>query len=146
MHKKFHDGGKRAAEFLKELLVRCPRCEQQALVRSNGVPWRVTRATLTCSSCGHSDAWPGRAVQPGRSPTCDPYFGCALWFIGDIKGDVFWAYNREHLAFIRSYVAATLRIREPNQNRSLASRLPAFLLAKKNRTAVLKEIDRIAKL
>ncbi|HVF18587.1 MAG TPA: hypothetical protein VNA21_16810 [Steroidobacteraceae bacterium] len=193
MQQTFNDGGKREADFLTQFLVRCPRCEKRALVRSDGIPWTVTGAKLTCSSCGHNDSWTGRAAGAAvktakrRCPQCarwlekrfsgspaqrevhqhcpscrivvrepvswaripgsltrDPYFDCALWFVGDIKGNVFWAYNQEHLQFIRDYVAATLRIRQPNKNSSLASRLPAFLLAKKNRAAVLKEIDRMA--
>lgn len=189
MQTRFSDGGKRDDEFLNEFLVRCPRCDKQALVRADGIPWRVKQARLTCASCGHSDTWSVRpATRPPkrRCPQCsswlekrlrgspspremhlhcpkcrivvrepqsfmrlpgsltrDPYFGCMLWFVGDIKGDVFWAYNSRHLAFIRNYVAATLRIREPKHNGSLASRLPAFLLAKKNRTAVLRELDRL---
>ena len=76
-----------------------------------------------------------------QSTPADPYFGYPLWFVGSVKGDVFWAYNAAHLAFIRSYVQATLRIREPNRNASLASRLPHFLLDHKNRKAALKAIS-----
>ena len=189
MPRRFSDQGKYEAEFLKEFLVRCPHCDKQAVVRSDGVPWTVTQAKLTCTSCGHSDAWTSRASRhpPKRRcpycarrlekrlrgspspremhlhcPSCrivvreplswmrlpgsltrDPYFDCALWLVSDVKGEVFWAYNREHLEFIRGYVAATLRIREPHRNGSLASRLPAFLTAKKNRAAVLKAIEQL---
>jgi len=192
MSRVFHDHGRREDEFLREFLVRCPQCDKQAIVRSDGIPWTVNRATLTCASCGHNKTWSGRApgaavkTAPRRCPKCarwferritgspnprivhlhcatcglvvrepvswmripgaltlDPYFGCKLWLIGDVKGDVFWAYNRAHLSFIRDYVAATVRVRKPHANGSLASRLPAFLLAKKNRSAVLKEIDRM---
>lgn len=76
-----------------------------------------------------------------QSTPCDPYFGYPLWFVGTVKGNVFWAYNAAHLSFIRNYVQATLRSREPNRNSSLASRLPAFLLGHKNRAAVLKAIS-----
>jgi hypothetical protein len=75
-----------------------------------------------------------------QSTPCDPYFGFPLWFVGAMKGQVFWAYNAAHLDFIKNYVEATIRIRQPNLNSSMASRLPAFLLDRKNRRAVLKEI------
>jgi hypothetical protein len=76
-----------------------------------------------------------------QSTPCDPYFGYPLWFVGTVKGDVFWAYNAAHLSFIRGYVQATLRIRDPDQNGSLASRLPRFLKDHKNRAAVLRAIS-----
>jgi len=73
----------------------------------------------------------------------DPHFGLKLWFVGNIKGQAFWAYNREHLTFIKNYVTAKIRIREPNSNRSLVSRLPSWLLSTKNRLAVKKEINKM---
>jgi hypothetical protein len=56
---------------------------------------------------------------------------------------VLWAYNREHLIFLRDYVAAMLRERVPNANASLASRLPAWLKKGANRSAVLKAVERL---
>jgi hypothetical protein len=79
----------------------------------------------------------------GQVDACDPYFGYPLWLVGEVKGNVFWAYNSAHLSFIRNYVQATIRVREPNRNSSLASRLPHFLLDRKNRSAVLKEIAQL---
>lgn len=73
----------------------------------------------------------------------DPYFGLNLWFVGNVRGKTFWAYNREHLSFIQNYVSAKLRIREPNRNSSLVSKLPAWLLSSKNRLAVVKEITKM---
>jgi hypothetical protein len=51
------------------------------------------------------------------------------------------SYNAAHLSFIRDYAQATIRIRAPDQNRSLASRLPRFLKDHRNRAAVLKAIS-----
>ena len=73
----------------------------------------------------------------------DPFFGLRLWFIGNVKGHEFWAYNREHLSFIYHLVIAKVRIREPNKNGSLVSRLPSWLLSGKNRLAVKKEINKM---
>jgi hypothetical protein len=39
-----------------------------------------------------------------------------------------------------NYLGATLRIREPHRNGSLASRLPSFLTDRKNRATVVKAI------
>jgi hypothetical protein len=102
-------------------------------------------ARLRCAGCGAistaSIAW--RRTQ--RATPSDPHFGLPLWFVGTIKGEVFWAYNAAHLEFIRNYVAAELRIRTPNMNASLASRLPAFLLDRRNRRTVLEKILQLQK-
>lgn len=149
---RFHDNGAYEIEFQRGVAVRCPKCDRRALVCGDANGWRAKTARFSCTSCGYSASWnrghyngPVVGIAKRRSRTwqatpCDPYFGFQLWFIGEVKGNVFWAYNAAHLSFIRSYVQASLRIREPNKNSSLASRLPHFLLDRKNRNAVLKEI------
>ena len=102
-------------------------------------------ALLRCADCGYRMKeriyWSSRrSIAP-----CDPWFRLPLWFVAESKGHAFWAYNAAHLAFLRNYIGATLRIREPHRNGSLASRLPSFLLDRKNRPAVLKAIAALEK-
>jgi hypothetical protein len=52
-------------------------------------------------------------------------------------GEILWVFNEPHLSFIENYVGAKLRERLPNMNRSLASRLPKWMLSAKNRDAVM---------
>jgi hypothetical protein len=146
---RFDDRGTYAFEFEREFAVRCPKCQHKASVFSEAQGQRVLSAKLSCTSCGYSAQWSrdgyrapaiASATRSRQSPPSDPHFGFPLWFVGQIKGHVFWAYNAAHLSFIKDYVAATVRIRQPNVNASLASRLPAFLLDRKNRSAVLKRI------
>jgi hypothetical protein len=56
---------------------------------------------------------------------------------------VLWAYNAEHLNFLRRYVSAELRERLVMRNTSLASRLPKWIKSAKNRDAALKGLDRL---
>ena len=100
---------------------------------------------LRCPGCGLEMVEPiqwRKAPDPGPH---DPYFGYALWFVGTVRGNAFWAYNREHSAFLKSLISARIRVREPNRNSSLVSRLPSWLLARKNRCAVLREIGHLEK-
>ena len=192
---RFYDEGKCDADFQREIAVRCPKCDEQALVVADDYPWRASRVHVSCASCGYNEKWrrgkwkgpvvghvrrrcgycgrwlekkflgprhpyetllkcPGcglemvepiqwhQAPEPGPH---DPYFGYVLWFVGAVRGNAFWVYNREHLAFLKAFVSARIRVREPNRNSSLASRLPSWLLARKNRGAVLREIRRMEK-
>lgn len=98
---------------------------------------------LTCTGCKCEMV---EKIQWYKEPNVkarDPFFGIKLWFVSNIKGNEFWAYNREHLSFINDYVTAKIRKREPNRNSSLVSRLPDWLLSAKNRSAVANEIGKM---
>ncbi len=73
----------------------------------------------------------------------DWYFQEPLWLQTECCGETLWAYNEKHLEFIENYVAAKLRARIPNQNRSLASRLPKWIKSAKNRDEILKAIGKL---
>ncbi len=79
----------------------------------------------------------------GQGSGQDPSFGCDLWYMTPCMGHLLWAFNEEHLRFLRSYVSVSLRQRDPGRNASLASRLPGWMLSGKNRAEVLKCIDRL---
>ena len=157
MNHRFDDRGRYAWEFAHEYAVVCPRCRRRATVFPDALSWRAKTARVTCTSCGYNADWntvkyrsPVTWRTPQRSSAlrpllrqavpADPFFKLPLWFVGEAKGGVFWAYNAAHLQFIKSYVGATLRIRRPQVNGSLASRLPAVLLDRRNRGAVLRAI------
>lgn len=72
----------------------------------------------------------------------DPLFGCRLWLQTPCKGETLWAYNEAHLLDLHAYVGARLRERV---GMSMAARLPRWMSAAKNRTAVLRGLDRLAK-
>ena len=109
---------------------------------------RVGVRGMSCASCGRSGGsgrinfhgQPVGAIRRRLKQPCDPFFKLPLWFVGEIKRQQFWAYNAAHLEFLKNYLGATLRIREPHKNGSMASRLPAFLTDRKNRAAALRAI------
>ena len=63
-------------------------------------------------------------------------------------GEILWAHNLQHLAYLESYVSATHRDRKPDyrdgcRNGTMASRLPGWMTSAKNRTEVLRCIQRL---
>lgn len=132
--------------------MRCPRCDgraRSARVDAANPDWFAPRR-LTCLSCGYVGAWAKRQTASGWRGACDDYFGLALWLQAACCGETLWAYNLEHLGFIERFVRADLRERavDPERgwmNASLASRLPAWLKAAKNRTQVLRVIEDLRK-
>ncbi len=143
----FHDSNKNGSWYGPTVGVIKRRCYQSGrwLNKTIKGPKHSYEQKLTCPGCKcemiENIIW----YKSSSIGACDPYFGLKLWFVGNIKGNEFWAYNREHLEFINNYVHAKIRIREPNKNSSLTSRLPNWLLSSKNRQTVLKEINRMQK-
>jgi hypothetical protein len=79
------------------------------------------------------------------SEAIDPHFGQPLLFVDEGRHGCLWAYNLNHLDELRRYVAATLRERSSDAgNKSMASRLPAWIKLAKNRASILKRIERLA--
>jgi len=75
----------------------------------------------------------------------DPIFNLPLWFQTEVKGEVFWAYNRKHLSDIRDYASAKLRERKATGYTTMVERLPSFIKSAKNRSAIIKAIDKMMK-
>ncbi|MBK7875283.1 MAG: hypothetical protein IPJ77_05965 [Planctomycetes bacterium] len=62
-----------------------------------------------------------------------------LWLQRAFRGETVWACNPEHLAELESLIGAKLR--ERSRNPGAGNRLPAWLLASKNRADLVKVLD-----
>ena len=130
-------------EFTSSIYVICPACHQQAMVETSPTASR----RLTCSHCGFNKV--ASVFQPSSAAVAsDPYFGLPLWLTAWCGNNQLWAYNYEHLRFIREHIDAQLRERNglARRNQSLGSRLPKWILAKKHRAMVLKAVALLEKL
>lgn len=128
------------------VLVVCPRCAGKASV----VPHGDDQVKCSCLSCGYTSDRPtnGRSFYWYHENPTDGYFGFDLWLRTDYGNHSLWAFNMRHLEFLRSYVSARLRERNPDDalgwhNSSLASRLPKWLKSGKHRETALKAIDEL---
>lgn len=144
--KRFVDNGEDLSEFSDEFLVVCPRCASCARVAIDTAHGEVSQGWKTprkvvCPACSYNKLWESDSITTGDS--VDWYFRLPLWLQAPCCGEVLWAHNEKHLRFLEDYVASTLRERHPNQNRSLASRLPSWMKEAKNRDAVLKCIKKL---
>jgi hypothetical protein len=147
-------------DFIQEIYIRCPQCEHKALVRSDGM--HAFAAKLTCTSCGLNKKWvaesrsnPKKFYTPHAvehesivlGAPVDCFFRQPLWYRTDCCGEELYAYNPEHLTFLRTFIGDKLRERQQGDtgwsNGSLQSRLPVWMLSSKNRDAVLNSIDQL---
>lgn len=143
---RFTDHGVTIYDFGDSFLVRCPRCGKRALVApppAEAAQWEPLSMVmrLSCLHCGLARTFEGDEMHIGG---CDWYFHLPLWLQTPCCGHVLWAYNARHLAFLESFVRATLRERIPDAgNRSLASRLPDWIKSGVHRADVLEGIGRL---
>ncbi len=150
MPERFKDNNESVYSFTEKTYVECPKCGSCAVSARLAVEdadWFAPRR-LTCVSCGYSDQWRSREIHRQWRSCKDDYFGLPLWLQTECRGETLWAYNERHLELIESVARATLRERARDDeygwaNRSLISRLPAWVKAKKNREDVLNAISRL---
>ncbi len=121
---------------------RCGYCGRHLQKQVRG-PIRANTTLLKCPGCGYemSESINWRPTTDGKA--LDPFFGLKLWFVRSVRGNELWAYNREHLNFIKRLVEATHREQRPHSNGTLSNRLPKWMLNKKNRPHVLKAIQKL---
>ena len=153
---------KRLYEFRQEVHVVCPSCQGHAIVR-NPTPLHEHNIEnlirVICENCGYNKRLDEKQnlvllsspykklmgkLQIFGAPI-DPNFHLPVWLTTNCCNNTLWAYNYEHLEFLRAHVDAKLRERnlDDMQNRSLGSRLPRWMTSKKNREAVLKAIEQL---
>jgi hypothetical protein len=155
----FIDNGYTIWNIADRFLVRCPGCTSMAVVQPEG----GGRARFSCTRCGKSGGWQDRHegsvlyatsldhFESGRvciGAPVDWYFHLPLWLQTECCGEVLWAYNKDHLDWLRNFVNAKLRKRsyDPTHgwsNQSLASRLPKWMKSARNKSAVQKALDKL---
>lgn len=154
---RFQDDGRTVYDFGAEFLVHCPQCSQRARVAPLREAQPQTDATqglfaprrCVCPACGfvrvHDEMGFGISADAK-----DWYFGLPLWLQTPCCGHTLWAYNADHLAYLKAFVCATLRERAPHdhpyRNRTLASRLPLWMKRQKHRAEVLNGLARLQRL
>lgn len=151
---RFRDPRATKYSYLYLIIVVCPACGANARVvprdrsADAGHPVLFAPRRLVCGGCGVARDWAGRVLSLHRcshEPAVDPYFGARLRLQNETRHGWLWAYNLEHLDLIRQFIAAPLRERTPRfgqRQMTLLARLPAWMTRGKNRTEVLRAIDR----
>lgn len=161
MKKQFKNQHRMLESFGYEFFVSCPNCNSKAKVTSLGEysPYitRIKKRFL-CSHCGmtkefvpkhncfnqskisYGSNWNDGYINIGGE--FDWYFGYPLYLQIACCGHTLWAYNLEHLEYIKNYVEAELR-ENGTYYLSVESRLPYWIKSAKNRNAVLKAIAKL---
>lgn len=110
---------------------------------------KVEELTIPCQHCGIVRTYKPRNEQYKlvykNSGKGDSVFNLPLWFQCEVRENLFWAYNKEHLVEIKNYVSSKLRERQNMTRTTMVERLPNFIKDAKNRSSIIKAIDRLLK-
>ena len=125
----------------------CDNCGGQILVEVESKN-KMDKMKVKCHACGQTREYKPtittkRIIFKDNGNATDPHYGLPLWLQGDIKGNIFWAYNYEHLNYLKRYVAAKIRERASPTYMTLIARLPDFIKSAKNREKLIKLIEKL---
>jgi hypothetical protein len=145
-------------KFADDILVRCKTCASSGhLLRLPARPvrpYRVAGYRFVCGGCATTRDWllprDRRIPIPAGGPELDG-FGLSLWLQVPCSGEVLWAYNIAHVAFLERYVGARVRSQRSAPrtflgNGTLESRLPRWILLAKHRPRVLRGLQSLREL
>ncbi|MBX0289204.1 hypothetical protein K3G63_02070 [Hymenobacter sp. HSC-4F20] len=109
---------------------------------------RINKINIKCPACSALQELQPRNEQyqiqyKSTSKVNDPIFSLPLWLQTEVKGNLLWAYNRRHLQDIKEYVESKLRERQTTRYTTMVERLPTFIKVAKNRSAILKVVERL---
>ncbi len=129
---------------------KCPECGKQGmkLLETD----RITpQLFVRCEYCGDERNFDATAAKLPFSQgwKTDPVFGCRLWLQTNFREHLLWAYNYDHLAYLKQFVQAKLRERGVTprntirKNTAMVSRLPVFLKKAAYRDELIKLIGNL---
>ena len=123
----------------------CPDCGEQISYERDGLKNAPKEVSVTCPKCSFTAEYTSNVtsyiVKPAYGKLkCDPIFGYPLWLQSEVRGNLFWGYNRDHLTAIEDYVECDLRERQGGYLMTMVARLPQFIKDAKNRDDILKTI------
>lgn len=136
---------KELVRYRLELRKNCSNCGQEIRKTIPNLKEKKEYLTVKCENCGDTEKHKPRNVSkrvvfPNQVGAKDPIFGVSLWLQEEIKGNILWAFNYDHLEYLKNYVSAALRERN---GMTVSAKLPQFIKDKKNRTKLLKLIDKM---
>ena len=131
---------------------RCRECGRRLSLRRRTKHRPRFPIDLTCE-CGTITSTSTYSVRRDYSGLNDPCFGLPLRLQTPCAGNVLWAYNPEHLAYLKDFLEAKLRLRGPNDHErggpysgTIIAELPRWLKAAKHREEALRAVVRLERL
>ncbi|MCC9073616.1 hypothetical protein LNQ49_18720 [Flavobacterium sp. F-65] len=128
----------------------CNHCFEKYEFESQPLKECPEKYRAKCPHCSFQEEWKPKIKKVLQNSKIndglikEEWYNLPLWFQKEVDGNVFWAYNQEHIDYLERYIGASLRERNSkiNYSSSLVSRLPKFVKEAKNREKLLKIIEK----
>ncbi|WP_428229237.1 hypothetical protein [Flavobacterium sp.] len=127
----------------------CNKCFKKFEFESQVLKEIPEKYKTKCPHCNFQEEWKPKIREILQKPKDDGlkkdrWFNLTLWFQKEVSGNIFWAYNVDHIQYLERYIEAGLRERNSkiNFSASLVARLPKFVKAAKNREKLLKIVEK----
>ena len=138
-------------DYLREVICVCPKCDGPARITADSkyaLPWRPYDVKLVCLKCPHRESWPSQKwksdfVHYNPSSGYEPYFGYQLYFQEPVGQNNLAIFSKKHFADLTEYIEAKHKPSPENRKWSMVNRLPKWIKLSKNRTAVIRALNRI---
>jgi len=129
--------------YIKEY---CNNCFEKFEYESQPLKEKPETYKTKCPHCDFQEEWKAKTYRVKEESKVDNglvkemWYDLPLWFQKEVGGNLFWAYNLDHIDYLERYIKADLRERnnEGSGNGTMISRLPQFVKAAKNREKLLK--------
>ncbi len=138
---RFQDENLLPGNFYNDVWVVCPACTAKAIASTNT---ELKTVRLFCVHCGYIKEV---GIRIGKNEfvtmAAHHFFEVKLWLMASFKNELFWAYNDKHLEYLERYISATLREHKNRTHFTLLEKLPKFYHEAKNRSQLLKIIQKL---
>lgn len=107
---------------------------------------KIYKTTLVrCSTCNQEKEYEINWSNYIKDEAYDPYFGLELILKFEIKDNVIWFYNFEHLNYIKTYLLSNVKDDTKAYKYSLIFKLPKFVKLAKNKDYIIKSMLKLEK-
>ncbi len=146
----FHSEIGRKESFTIELNCHCSNCAAEIKVDIPSVNEKKDVIAIKCSSCGKTENYKPRNISQqwkykNTGEPSDTYFGLPLWLSENFRGNNFWAFNYDHLEYLKQYISAELREKNGRPFMTMVEKLPEWMKSGKNREKLVKLITELEK-
>lgn len=138
----------RKKTFRVELKCNCSNCSEEIELLIPNVIEKKEKIAIKCKKCGITQDYEPRNiaqewVYTENGKATDDYFGLPLWITSNFKENIFWAYNYEHLNYLKNYISAEIRESNNRTHWTMIEKLPVWMSSSKNREKLLKIIKEL---
>jgi hypothetical protein len=118
----------------------CGHCGSKFYFETKPTKKTYETEIIRCESCQKEKEYTLDWFRYHLGTPTDPFMGLALYYIKEVKGNLLWVYNVEHVLYLIDYLSANIRKREMVGQYTMIATLPNFITSAKNKNTIIKQL------